>query len=154
MTLYKKKIAVFLVAVALSSVADLRFAICDFRFTKAAIGSQQSAIVGDPNVSVGSAGSADTRELFFKMMFAVLLVVVLGTAAIYVSKKFLPKITNLPGKKIRVVETVYLGSRKQVHLLKIHEQYLLIGSTSEGVTMLADVTDTLADLTPREAGNN
>jgi hypothetical protein len=37
----------------------------------------------------------DTWEPFRKMMAAVLIVIVLGAAAIYVSRKFLPKITNL-----------------------------------------------------------
>jgi len=90
------------------------------------------------------------RELFFKTMFMVVLVAVLGAAAIYVSKKLLPRITNLPGKEIRVVETVHLGPRKTVHLLRIGHQWILIGSTNEEIRKLADVTDALADLSPQE----
>ena len=101
----------------------------------------------DPNYA---GGGVNAWEPFLKMMAAVLLVLALGAAAIYVSKKFLPKITNLPGKKIHIVETVYLGPRKAVHLLKIGNQQLLVGSTSEGITPLADVTDALTDLSSQE----
>ena len=69
-------------------------------------------------------GSADSSsfngtELFYKTMLAVVLVGALGTAAIFMTKKFLPKIANLQGREIRVIETVHLGPRKSVHLLEI-----------------------------------
>ncbi len=85
--------------------------------------------------------SAGIGELSAKMTLAVLLVIVLGAAAIYMSKKVLPRITNLPGKEIRILETAYLGPRKAVHLVKIGNQRLLIGSTNESITTLADLTD-------------
>jgi flagellar biosynthetic protein FliO len=75
------------------------------------------------------------------MMFSVVLVVVLGAAALYMSKKVLPRITNLPGREIRILETAHLGPRKAVHLVKIGNQRLLIGSTYESISMLADVTE-------------
>jgi flagellar biosynthetic protein FliO len=81
------------------------------------------------------------REFYYKMLLSILVVVVLGTAVIYVSKKLLPKISNLPGKQIRVVETNHLGQRKALHLIKIGSRQLLIGSTNESITMLADVTE-------------
>ena len=112
-----------------------------------------SLFANNPNFSGRPNGSAGNQELFFKMMLSVLLVVALGVAAIYVSKKLLPKITNLPGKEIRIVETVHLGPRKAVHLLEIGNQRLLIGSTNENVTKLADVNSTLTDLTAQEMNN-
>jgi len=128
---YKKKIVAFLVAVALVSPS-----VC--------LG-QTAGFANDPNFFLSSANSPGAREMFFKMMLSVLLVVALGAAAIYISKKFLPRITNPPGKKIRVIETTHIGPRKMVHLLKIGNQQLLIGSTSENITKLADVTDALSE---------
>ena len=138
MALYKEKIAVFLVVVALSSsvlVAAARGTRDEGRGTK----DEERVSSIQYQGSSSEYPESSTRELFFKMMFAVLLVVVLGVAAVYVSKKFLPKITNLQGKKIRVIETVHLGPRKTVHLLKIANQHLLIGSTTESITLLAEV---------------
>ena len=82
-------------------------------------------------------------ELYSKSLLAVLFVLVLGVAAIYVSRKLLPKITNLPGKEIRIVETVHLGPRKTVHLLEIGGRRFLIGSTNETINTLADLNSTM-----------
>lgn len=81
------------------------------------------------------------KGMYSSIIRAVLFVAVLGAAAFYVSKKLLPKITNLPGKEVRVVETVYLGPRKAVHVLEVGSRRFLIGSTNENVTKLADITD-------------
>lgn len=109
-----------------------------------------SLFANDPDFSSRTNGSASSRELFFKMMLSVLFVVALGAAAIYISKRFLPKITNLPGKKIRIAETVHLGPRRAVHLLEIGDRRLLIGSTNENITSLADLTSGLSDLSVQE----
>ena len=81
------------------------------------------------------------REFFYKMLLSILVVAGLGAAVVYVSKKLLPKISNLPGKQIRIIETHHLGPRKSIHLITAGSRRLLIGSTSETITMLADVTD-------------
>lgn len=50
------------------------------------------------------------------------------------------RITNPPGKRIKVVETAYLGPRKAVHLLRIGDRWILVGSTNENITKLAELT--------------
>jgi flagellar biogenesis protein FliO len=60
---------------------------------------------------------------------------------VYVSKKLLPRFTNLPGRQIRVLETTHLSPRKGLHLVEVGSHRLLIASTNEKITMLADVTD-------------
>jgi flagellar biosynthetic protein FliO len=94
----------------------------------------------DPNSSSSTSTGAGTRELFFKMMLSVLLVVGLGAAAIYASRRLVSRITNPPGKRIKVVETAYLGPRKAVHLLRIGDRWILVGSTNENITKLAELT--------------
>jgi flagellar biosynthetic protein FliO len=84
------------------------------------------------------------------MMFSVALVIVLGVAALYLSKKVLPKVTNAPGKEIHVLETTYLGPRKALHLVEVDNHKLLIGSTNENIATLAHMTDAWLDLS-REA---
>lgn len=165
MTGYKKKIVAFLIIVAVGSgvlvVCSAQSATDGPESSRTKNGTQQNRntakaflvrdlFASDPNFSKRPDNSSGSKELFFKMMLSVLLVVALGAAAIYVSKKLLPRITNLPGKEIRIAETVHLGPRKTVHLLKIGSQWLLIGSTSESITKLADVTDALTDLPAKE----
>ena len=81
------------------------------------------------------------REYFYKMLLSILVVACLGAAVVYVSKKLLPKMSNLPGKQIRVIESHHLGPRKSIHLIAAGSRRLLIGSTNETITMLADITD-------------
>ena len=86
----------------------------------------------------------------------VFIVIVLGIGAIYLSKKLLPGLTNLSGKQIRIIETVHLGPRKAVHLLKIGGKQILIGSTNENITKLADVMDESSEVcsTADQISNN
>ncbi len=147
MAAHKKKIIVFLVVVALSSGSMV---VCaaqsdEGESAKKLLDNHGSSFANDPNLTVGSNASVDTRELFYKMIVSVLVVIALGAATIYISKKLLPRFANLPGKRIKVVETVHLGPRKAVHLLKIGDQQLLIGSTAESITKLADVGQALAE---------
>ena len=106
----------------------------------------------DPNSNNQFGRTNDTGRL----LLSVFIVFVLGVAAIYLSKKVLPKFTHSTGKKIQVVETVHLGPRKAIHLIKIGSQTLLIGSTNENITKLADVTDQLfeVDLPANPIDNN
>jgi flagellar biogenesis protein FliO len=86
-------------------------------------------------------GVSGEKEFFYKMLVSVLVVAGLGAGVVYVSKKLLPKISNLPGKQIRVIETHHLAPRKSIHLIAAGSRRLLIGSTNDTITMLADVTD-------------
>ncbi len=119
------------------------------------LGAQSNERIGsEPGDERGSSDqfSYDPGDgMGYDLVRAILLVAVLGAAAIYVSKKLLPKITNLPGKEVRVVETVYLGPRKAVHVLEVGSRRFLVGSTNENITQLADITGDLTDMSAEEA---
>ena len=108
----------------------------------------------DPDFFKGSDFNSGGAGFSIRAVLAVLFVLALLIAAIYVSKKLLPRITNLPGKEIRIVETVHLGPRKAVHLLEIGNRRFLIGSTNENITKLADLTGEIMDLSASEANYN
>ncbi len=108
--------------------------------TRLAQMSASDASSGDKPNLAGSNNKTGTRELFIKMMISVVLVVVLGAGAIYGSKRLAGKFANLPGKKIKIIETAHLGPRKAVHLLRIGDRCLLIGSTNDNISKLADLT--------------
>jgi flagellar biosynthetic protein FliO len=107
---------------------------------------RDSAFAGDPDLSSGPNLSLGSGELFLKMMLSVGLVLGLGGAALYVSRRVLPKVTHAPGKEIHVLETAYLGPRKALHLVEVGGQRLLIASTSDHVTMLTTVNEEWLDL--------
>lgn len=149
----KKRIIVFLATIALGSSVFI------FQSTQSDTNAmEQVIIVSDPcqptkttdtdvnalfandsNLSLTPGYDTGSKELYFKTILAVFFVLVLGIAAVYISKKILPKITNLPGKEIHIVETAHLGPRKAVHLLEIGNRRFLIGSTNEKISTLADL---------------
>ncbi len=106
----------------------------------------KSLFGNDPNFPINTKKEPGTRELFFKFMISVLFLAALGAGGIYISKRFLPKISNLSGKEIHIVETVHLGPRKAVHLVEIGERRFLIGSTNESITKLAELTSAFNQL--------
>ena len=157
---YKKKFVAFLVTAV---IVGAMLVVCSTQSATGESGAEKpeakgqgskfttgSLFAGDPNFSRKQDNTSGNKELFYKMMLSVLLVVALGAAAIYTSRKLLPRITNLPGKEIRIIETVHIGPRKTLHLLKIGNQSILLGSTGENITKLADVTDALADVPTQE----
>ena len=158
MGLSKKKIVVFLMVIALCSGMVLVYSAQSDadESTKPLLGKSGSLYGNQSDFTIGSDDNLDAGGLFFKMILMVLLVVVFGVAVIYLSKKLLPRFTRLPGKRIQVCETIHLGPRKAIHLIKIGKQTLLIGSTNENITKLADVTDQLSetDLPVNQIGNN
>ena len=113
----------------------------------------------DSNFPGSENGNYNNYELFFKMMLSVVLVVALGIAALYISKRLLPKITNPTGKRIKVLETAYLGPRKSIHLIEIDSQLILVGSTNERISKLTEITSIKTDFSTTYAekinnGNN
>jgi flagellar biosynthetic protein FliO len=84
-------------------------------------------------------------KLMRQFVLAICLVVLLGGCAWYVTKKFGTRLAMTRGKDISVVETVHLGPHKTLHLVEVGgRQKLLIGSTNENISMLADVTKAMS----------
>ncbi|GEM_PF-351009 len=153
----KKTLVVFAAVVVAGGLIGLAARATDQEKAAAPAGPTQRSVFNDPNFAQpGPQASASLggKELFFKMMLSVLLVVGMGVGALYLSKKVLPNLTKACGKEIRVVETTYLGPRKALHLVEIGNQRLLIGSTAESITALAHVGDTWLDLPGPEIDNS
>lgn len=112
------------------------------------------SFLADPNFASPADISLGSRGLFARMMLCILLVAGLGVGVLYVSRKVLPKVTSAPGKEIHVRETAYLGPRKALHLVEIGNHKLLIGSTNDSITALADVTDTWLDASKQESSDD
>jgi flagellar biogenesis protein FliO len=84
----------------------------------------------------------------WQMLAYTLILLVLAAVGIFLAKRFIPKIGMPTGKNVRVLETVHLGSRKTVHLLRVGSRKYLVGSSRERITLLADVTEAAAAETP------
>ena len=104
-----------------------------------------SMLARDPNFALGADRQFDTGGIYWRMMLAVLLVLVLGIATFYVSKKISGKIINLPNRQIKLVETLYLGSRKAVHLVNVGNKSIVIGTTATTITRIAELNGNISD---------
>jgi flagellar biogenesis protein FliO len=113
-----------------------------------------SLFADDSNLSIKSGYNTSGGELYIKTILSVCLVIILGIAGVYISKKLLPKLTNLPGKEIHIIETVHLGPRRAIHLLEVGKRRFLIGSTNENISTLADLNPALMDLSAQEMDVN
>jgi flagellar protein FliO/FliZ len=82
-----------------------------------------------------SVGSTVYGILYFLFMSAVIL-----GAAYYVTKYLARKgLSSTNNRNLKIVETVPLGIDKSLLLVKVGDQYLLLGSTQKGITMLTAV---------------
>jgi flagellar biosynthetic protein FliO len=87
----------------------------------------------------------ETSDALGKLVTSTLAIIVLGVVAVYVVKRVMPKVSSAMGKELRVIESMSLGPRKQIHIVKVGRRKLLVGSGTDSVTCLADVTDALPD---------
>ena len=98
----------------------------------------------------------DNPKLLWKMLASSLVILALGGIGLVITKKFLPrilKISSRPGKKVSIAETVYLGSKKAVHLLKVGTEFFLISDTRQGLSLLGKVDSEAMD-TVETVGKN
>ncbi len=116
------------------------------RTEEGAANSSALSFSSDPALSSGPNLGLGNGELFLKMMLSVGLVLGLGGAAVYLSRRVLPRVTQRTGKEIHILETVGLGPRKALHLVEVGGQRLLIASTSDHVTMLTTMNEPWPDL--------
>lgn len=94
----------------------------------------------------------DSGSLVTQSLAAVLVILVLGAAAIFVVKRVLPRIGIAQGRRINVLETVYLGSRRSLHMVQVGDRTLLVGDTRERLGLLADLTGSVeTDESPQSA---
>jgi flagellar biogenesis protein FliO len=94
--------------------------------------------VGDANIPFRPDGNS--AGPLAQMLAYVLVILALGAIVLIVIKRVVPKIGKVSGKNVTVIETIYLGPRQTVHLLRVGTSKILVAAAPNGVTMLADVT--------------
>ena len=82
----------------------------------------------------------DASKVLWKMLASALVILVVGAAALIVTRRLLPRLRAAGGRKISVLETAHIGPRRAVHLVQVGRRQFLLGSTREGIGMLSEVT--------------
>ncbi|MBE0534085.1 MAG: flagellar biosynthetic protein FliO [Phycisphaerae bacterium] len=114
-----------------------------------------SAPTGLNPLDMAGINESSRYDLMKQFAYAVLIVMLLGAGAWYFSRKLMPRLATSRGRNISVVENVPLGPNKMLHLVEVGGgRRLLVGSTSQSVTFLADVTGSVPaapEFSPGEA---
>ncbi|NLW84844.1 MAG: hypothetical protein GXY41_10655 [Phycisphaerae bacterium] len=90
----------------------------------------------------------DLLRTFFYMLGFVALI---GAGGWLVCRKFSLGRTGSGGQRIRIGETVRMGPRKALHLIQVGSKTLLVGSSGDTLSLLADVSDSVN--MPEDQGN-
>jgi len=98
----------------------------------------------DPLI-LGSRSGDDAGDMLRRMMAYTLVILVLGGLALLVVKKVLPKLGATQGRNIAVLETVYLGPKKSLHLLRVGTRRFLVAGSRDEVSLLGEVTSAFPD---------
>ena len=97
-----------------------------------------------PTLSDGSATGLLGRTLAY-----VAVVAVLGAGAVLVAKRYFPRGRASVGR-IRVMDSVYLAPRKQLHILEVGGQRFLVASCRDSVSMIAELRGSFSDTYERQ----
>jgi len=80
------------------------------------------------------------------MLAYAVVILVLGGAAIFVAKRYLPRARSAGGRRIRVLDSVYLAPRKQLHVLEVGPQRFLVASCRDSVTMISELKSSFSEV--------
>ena len=94
------------------------------------------------NVGLGTYKYSSTG-IYFRLLFAVFLVAVMGFGVYWFSKPLAYKARGGKAGRIEILETAYLAARKTLHIVKIGNRTFLIGSTNDSIRSLAELGDEL-----------
>ena len=101
---------------------------------------------GSPKDPNASSGGGSGLEQLFKVVTGLMVVLALALLLAYGGKRWLPALSQSTGKEIQVVETIGLGPRKALHLVRVGSQQLLIGSTADRIVALTDIRTEFGEL--------
>jgi flagellar biogenesis protein FliO len=82
------------------------------------------------------------ENLMSELLAMVVVILLLGIVTWIVLKHVLPRLRGTtPTRNIRIIETTNLNSRQAIVLIEVGQRRLLLASTRERVSMLADVSE-------------
>ncbi len=89
--------------------------------------------------SLSGLGTSEAMSKIHMMLAWVLIILVIGVVALVIVKKLLPRIGKPASGQLSVSQTIYLGPKQAVHLLKADTQRFLIATSKDGVNLLAEL---------------
>jgi flagellar biogenesis protein FliO len=103
----------------------------------------------DPSRGLPTLADDGSAGLFGRMLAYLVVVAMLGAAAVFVAKRYFPRGKASLGR-IRVLDSAYLAPRKQLHILEVGPQKFLVASTRDHVSMIAELRDSFGEAYERQ----
>ncbi len=100
--------------------------------------------------------SETNSRVLMRMLVYVLIILVLGALAIVIArKKWISRLVRKAGrsKEVALVETSYLGPGRTIHLVEVGTRRFLLASTSQSISMLAEVTKAFSEVLDDQAAS-
>jgi len=91
-------------------------------------------------------GGDDHDGFLGRMLAYVGVTLVLALGAVFLAKRYLPRMATRGGERIHVVDSAYLGPRKQVHVLEVGSQRFLVASCRDSVTMISELSRSFSEV--------
>lgn len=100
---------------------------------------QDTAISAVDKTEIGV--KSDPSKHFVRMALALLGILAFFIGGVFLVKRYATKLKKLPfGKKerlIQVVATHYLGNKKSISLVKVTGEYMVVGVSNEGISLIS-----------------
>ncbi|MFP4107019.1 MAG: flagellar biosynthetic protein FliO [Phycisphaerae bacterium] len=113
--------------------------------------SLRESLYGGKNGDDSTASGPTTPTAIWKMIIYTIILGAVVVAGYVVYRKYMPRLMAPAGKRpmrgLQVEQTLSLGVRKTVHVLRVGDRRILLGSTRDCMTNLGDVTDAFAEET-------
>lgn len=143
----KKRILLLGLLLVLSIAGQVLLRPCLGSSSAPAVASAPEAVPSSTLLSTPPEFSKDTPELQSELLrqffYMIGFVGLIGAGAWYVCRKLSCGVGGAGGHTIQIGETTRLGPRKAIHLIHVGKKSFLIGSTSDRLCLLADVSETV-----------
>ncbi|HUS92486.1 MAG TPA: flagellar biosynthetic protein FliO [Phycisphaerae bacterium] len=104
----------------------------------------------DPAGGLPTLSDGDRPGVLGQMAAYALLILALGGGALLMVRRYFPRPRSRQGGRLRVIDSVYIGPRKQVHVLEVGSQRFLLASCRDSVTMISELGSSFSELYGRE----
>lgn len=99
----------------------------------------------DRNQGLPTLPDSSSGGMLGKTAAYAIVILLLGAAGMVLAKRYLPRLQPTGGGRIRVVDSAYLGPRKQLHVVQVGSQRFLVASCRDSVTMISELASTFAE---------
>jgi len=114
-------------------------------------GSRRPLLLRKDTGALPTLSDRDRPNVFGQMLVYVVVILALGAGVVFAAKRYFPRTSNAASSKLRVVDSVHLGPRKQLHVLEVGAQRFLLASCRDSVAMISELKSSFSEVYRQQA---